>query len=162
MLVPGAQHSDLIFLYVYKMMTAISLVTICHRTKIPHFYWLFSPLCFIPMTHLFCNWNFVFPFFFFEKYSWCIIISKFQVYNRMSHSFAGLYSIYNYYKILTLFPVLYIVALKLIYFICSLYLLVSHLFLSPIPAVACLFSVPVTLCFLRFVYLFCILDFTCK
>ena len=42
-LVPG-QHNDLIFLYITKMITTISLVTICHHTKI-HYYWLYFPSC---------------------------------------------------------------------------------------------------------------------
>ena len=37
MLVPGAHHSDWIFLYISKMMTIIRLVTICHHTMILHY-----------------------------------------------------------------------------------------------------------------------------
>ena len=43
------------------MITTVSLVIICHCPKISHNYWLYSLHCFIPMTHLFCNWEFVPP-----------------------------------------------------------------------------------------------------
>ena len=39
------------------MITTISLLTICHHTKISHNYWLCSPHCFIWVIHLFCNLN---------------------------------------------------------------------------------------------------------
>ena len=42
----------------YKMITTISLVTICHQTKILHYYdYVPHTVHFIPMTHLFCNWK---------------------------------------------------------------------------------------------------------
>ena len=45
----------------YKIINMISLVTICHHTKILHYFWLYIPhtVHFIPMTHLLCNWKFV-------------------------------------------------------------------------------------------------------
>ena len=44
----------------FKMITRISLVTICHHAKILHNYWLYShPITFITVTDLFCNWKFV-------------------------------------------------------------------------------------------------------
>ena len=56
MLVTGVQHSD--FSMHYKMITTISLVTICHQTKILHYYdYVPHTVHFIPMTHLFCNWK---------------------------------------------------------------------------------------------------------
>ena len=33
--------------------------------------------------------------------------NMFQVYNKVMHNFSRLYSIYSYYKILAIFPVLY-------------------------------------------------------
>ena len=59
MLVPGTQHSDLVFIYISKW-SPWYLVTICHHTKILHNYLLCSPHCtFIHMTHLFYNWKFL-------------------------------------------------------------------------------------------------------
>ena len=41
------------------MITIVSLVILCHHTRI-HSYWLHSHnVYFIPVTHLFCNWKFV-------------------------------------------------------------------------------------------------------
>ena len=44
MLVSGAQYSVQYFLH-YRVITMINLVTICNRTKILHYYWLYS-LCY--------------------------------------------------------------------------------------------------------------------
>ena len=41
------------------------------------------------------------------KYSWCTVLRKLQVYNIVIHGFWRLYSIYSYYKVLAIFPVLY-------------------------------------------------------
>ena len=60
LLVPVAQYNDSIILYMFKMITMIILVTVCHHTKILYIYWLSShTVYFIPMTHSFCNWKFV-------------------------------------------------------------------------------------------------------
>ena len=53
LLVPVTQHSDLIF---QMMITMVSLVMVCHHTKILHSYFPHT-VHFIPVTHLFHNWK---------------------------------------------------------------------------------------------------------
>ena len=42
-----------------RMVTMRSLVMMSHYIKIIYNYWLYSPVHFISMTHLFCNWELV-------------------------------------------------------------------------------------------------------
>ena len=53
MLVPAAQQSDLVFLYIIKMIIKISLVTICHHTKLLQYYQLCSLHCTLHSCDLF-------------------------------------------------------------------------------------------------------------
>ena len=52
--------SDLIFIYIFKMVTLVNLVTTCHHTKLLQYYWLYSLWC-TPYFHdLFVyNWKFI-------------------------------------------------------------------------------------------------------
>ena len=45
------------------------------------------------------------------NYTWCSTLYKLQVYNIVIHNFKRLYSIYSYYKILAMFPMLYNISL---------------------------------------------------
>lgn len=69
------------------------------------------------------------------RYSLCTILYKFQVYNTVNHNFSGLYSIYRYYKLLAIIPVLYnICAFQFIYLVHSRnihFLKKEHHFLPP-------------------------------
>ena len=47
------------YFYTVQKNHNINLVTVCHHTKIWHYYWLIPPWYFFFMTHLFCNWKFV-------------------------------------------------------------------------------------------------------
>ena len=44
-------------------------------------------------------------------YSCCMVLYKLQVYNIVIHNIQRLYSIYSYYKILVILPVLYNISL---------------------------------------------------
>ena len=48
---------DSTFLH-YKIITTISLVTICHHTTYYNYYWLFPMLYITSLWHLFYNWKF--------------------------------------------------------------------------------------------------------
>ena len=64
---------------------------------------------------------------------------KFQVYKTMIHNFQRLQSIYTYYKILAIVPVLYNILMQPIYFIhSSLYLLILYPNLAPPPSLSLL------------------------
>ena len=45
MLVPASQHSDLVFLFIMKMIIKISLFTTCHHTNLLQYYRLYSLHC---------------------------------------------------------------------------------------------------------------------
>ena len=55
------------------------------------------------------------------KYSCYTILYKLKVYNRVIHSFSRLYSIYSYYKAVSIFPLLYNISLQLILYLIILY-----------------------------------------
>ena len=56
-------------------------------------------------------------FFFSLKYSCCTILYKLQLDNIVIHNFLKLYSVYSYYKILAIFPIVYNISLHIISYI---------------------------------------------
>ena len=69
MLVPDAHHSDWIFIYISKLMTMVSLVTIYHHIDITLLMTIFPTLYTSSVLHLF-NWKFVplnFPYLFYTS-----------------------------------------------------------------------------------------------
>ena len=69
MLVPDAHHSDWIFIYISKLMTMVSLVTIYHHTDITLLMTIFPTPYTSSVLHLF-NWKFVplnFPYLFYTS-----------------------------------------------------------------------------------------------
>ena len=91
-------------------------------------------------------------FFFLLRYSWCTVFYVSGVPHSDSQ-FQILYSVYSYYKILAIFPVLYNVCLQFIYFVHSnLYLLIpTHVLPFPLSLskliTTSLFSISINLFF---------------
>ena len=63
---------------------------------------------------------------FFLMYSWCMLLYKLQVYSIVACDFWKLFSIYNYYKILTIFPILYNIIFTAYFMPSGLYLLIPY------------------------------------
>ena len=57
MLVPGAQHSDSNFYY--KTIATVNLVTVTTQKYYVTSDYISYSICYIPVSHLFCNWKFV-------------------------------------------------------------------------------------------------------